>query len=97
LSCRRVPTGPAAIRLSSFREKPDAATAEAFLSGGRHLWNAGLFLFRAADVIRAFEALAPDLLALPRGDRGRGRATSASSGWAPRPTLAPARSPSTSR
>jgi mannose-1-phosphate guanylyltransferase / mannose-6-phosphate isomerase len=57
-----VPDGSGrAIRLSSFREKPDAATAEAFLSGGRHLWNAGLFLFRAADVIRAFESLAPDL------------------------------------
>jgi mannose-1-phosphate guanylyltransferase/mannose-1-phosphate guanylyltransferase/mannose-6-phosphate isomerase len=52
----------AAIRLSSFREKPDLATAEAFLAGGRHLWNAGLFLFRAADVIRAFETHAPDLV-----------------------------------
>jgi mannose-1-phosphate guanylyltransferase / mannose-6-phosphate isomerase len=52
----------AALRLSSFREKPDPDTAAAFLEGGRHLWNAGLFLFRAADVVRAFETLAPDLL-----------------------------------
>ena len=52
-----------AIRLASFREKPDLATAEAFVRGGRHLWNAGLFLFRAADVIRAFEEHAPDLVA----------------------------------
>jgi mannose-1-phosphate guanylyltransferase/mannose-1-phosphate guanylyltransferase/mannose-6-phosphate isomerase len=52
-----------AIRLSSFREKPDLATAETFVQGGRHLWNAGLFLFRAADVIRAFEEHAHDLVA----------------------------------
>jgi mannose-1-phosphate guanylyltransferase / mannose-6-phosphate isomerase len=63
LELSTVPDGSGtAIRLSSFREKPDVATAEGFLSGGRHLWNAGLFLFRAIDVIRAAEALAPDLL-----------------------------------
>jgi mannose-1-phosphate guanylyltransferase / mannose-6-phosphate isomerase len=49
--------------LASFREKPDPETAAAFLAGGRHLWNAGIFLFRTADVIRAFEAHAADLLA----------------------------------
>jgi len=53
----------AAVRLAGFREKPDPATAADFVSGGRHLWNAGLFLFRAADVIRAFETHAPDLIA----------------------------------
>jgi mannose-1-phosphate guanylyltransferase/mannose-1-phosphate guanylyltransferase/mannose-6-phosphate isomerase len=52
----------AAVRIASFREKPDLATAKTFLSSGRHLWNAGLFLFRAADVIRAFETHAPDLV-----------------------------------
>jgi mannose-1-phosphate guanylyltransferase/mannose-1-phosphate guanylyltransferase/mannose-6-phosphate isomerase len=52
----------AAVRLKSFREKPDQATAEAFLAEGRYLWNAGLFLFRARDAIAAFEAHAPDLL-----------------------------------
>ncbi len=52
----------AAVRLASFREKPDLATAESFVAGGRHLWNAGLFLFRAGDVIKAFETHTPDLL-----------------------------------
>ena len=51
-----------AARLKSFREKPDLATAQEFLSAGRYLWNAGIFMFRAADVIAAFEAHAPDLL-----------------------------------
>jgi mannose-1-phosphate guanylyltransferase/mannose-1-phosphate guanylyltransferase/mannose-6-phosphate isomerase len=58
-----VPEGPGPVRLASFREKPDLATAEAFLTEGRYLWNAGLFLFRAADAVAAFETHAPDLLA----------------------------------
>lgn len=52
----------AAVRLASFREKPDLATAESFVSDGRHLWNAGLFLFRAGDVLKAFETHTPDLI-----------------------------------
>ncbi|MBF9032134.1 mannose-1-phosphate guanylyltransferase/mannose-6-phosphate isomerase [Rhodobacterales bacterium HKCCE3408] len=51
-----------AVQLKSFREKPDLATAESFLAAGTYLWNAGLFLFRAADVVAAFEAHAPDLV-----------------------------------
>lgn len=44
-----------------FVEKPDRARAEAFLAGGKHLWNAGMFVFRAADMIRAIDAHAPGL------------------------------------
>lgn len=51
-----------AVPLSSFREKPDADTAEAFVKAGNYLWNAGLFLFRATDVIAAFQAHAPELM-----------------------------------
>ena len=32
-------------RVSAFREKPDAATAATYVSDGRHLWNAGMFVF----------------------------------------------------
>ena len=52
-----------AVALRSFREKPDRATAESFLAAGTYLWNAGIFLFRVADVLAAFEAHAPDLVA----------------------------------
>jgi mannose-1-phosphate guanylyltransferase/mannose-6-phosphate isomerase len=37
--------GDALHRVVRFQEKPDAATAAAFLAGGRHLWNAGIFVF----------------------------------------------------
>jgi mannose-1-phosphate guanylyltransferase/mannose-1-phosphate guanylyltransferase/mannose-6-phosphate isomerase len=64
--------GPAPLR--SFREKPDAETARRFLEAGTYLWNAGLFLFRAADVIAAFEASAPDLVVPCREAIDRGEA-----------------------
>jgi len=50
------------VELKSFREKPDAETAQAMLAAGNFLWNAGIFLFRVADVITAFETHAPDLV-----------------------------------
>jgi mannose-1-phosphate guanylyltransferase len=33
-----------------FVEKPDRARAEQFLAGKKHLWNAGMFFFRASDM-----------------------------------------------
>lgn len=59
-------TGPecgAPRPLRAFVEKPDAARAEAMLAGGRHLWNAGIFLFSARTILDAFAAHAPDLMA----------------------------------
>jgi mannose-1-phosphate guanylyltransferase/mannose-6-phosphate isomerase len=53
--------GPQTLR--RFVEKPDAARAEAMLAGGRHLWNAGIFLFTATAVLSAFAEHAPDTLA----------------------------------
>jgi len=45
--------GPAGVsQVAAFVEKPDAARAAAFVADGRHLWNAGIFVFRA-DVMRA--------------------------------------------
>jgi len=52
--------------LARFVEKPDAATAEAMLAGGRHLWNSGIFLFSVAAILAAFERHAPALTAAVR-------------------------------
>ncbi|MBC7477029.1 MAG: mannose-1-phosphate guanylyltransferase/mannose-6-phosphate isomerase [Pseudorhodobacter sp.] len=49
--------------LKRFVEKPDAANAEAMLADGKHLWNAGIFLFTTTDLIAAFERHAPATLA----------------------------------
>ncbi|PUB14844.1 mannose-1-phosphate guanylyltransferase/mannose-6-phosphate isomerase [Yoonia sediminilitoris] len=48
--------------LRSFVEKPDAAQAAKLIATGRHLWNAGIFLFRADTIIAAFQEKTPDLL-----------------------------------
>ncbi len=45
-----VPDAPSARLVRRFVEKPDAATAQAYLATGRYRWNAGMFVMRA-DVL----------------------------------------------
>jgi mannose-1-phosphate guanylyltransferase len=48
------PTGLAgAAEVVSFREKPNRATAEAYLASGEYLWNSGMFVWRAETVLEA--------------------------------------------
>jgi mannose-1-phosphate guanylyltransferase/mannose-6-phosphate isomerase len=68
------PEGTATQPLVRFVEKPDRARAEAMLAGGRHLWNAGIFLMSAATVVAAFEAHAPDLIVPVRAALDEARA-----------------------
>lgn len=51
-----------AMPINRFIEKPDAETAQIMLDAGNYLWNAGIFLFRAKDMITAFQNHAPDLM-----------------------------------
>jgi mannose-1-phosphate guanylyltransferase len=44
---------------ASFREKPDRATAEGYLASGDHLWNSGMFVWRARTVLDALAAHLP--------------------------------------
>lgn len=46
-----------------FVEKPDRARAETFLAGGRHVWNAGMFFFRASDMAQLVERHLPEIAA----------------------------------
>ena len=56
--------GDGAVRdVLRFVEKPDLATAEAYLAAGNFFWNAGIFLFRASVMKAAFAALQPDIWA----------------------------------
>ncbi|WP_340300708.1 mannose-1-phosphate guanylyltransferase/mannose-6-phosphate isomerase [Roseobacter sp. HKCCD5988] len=48
--------------LTRFVEKPNEAAARDMIAGGDYLWNAGIFLFRADVMLKAFEAYAPDIL-----------------------------------
>ena len=44
----------------SFVEKPDAATAAAYLETGRYFWNSGMFLWRTRTLLDLFEKHMPD-------------------------------------
>ena len=54
---------PKACRVLRFREKPDRATAEAFLASGRMLWNSGMFVWTARALHAAMTQTAPELAA----------------------------------
>ncbi|TPJ76676.1 AGE family epimerase/isomerase [Mesorhizobium sp. B2-6-2] len=53
--------GGAVAAASRFVEKPDAETAQHYLSSGRFYWNAGIFLFRAETMRRALLEFRPDI------------------------------------
>ncbi len=54
---------PSAYRVRSFVEKPDSATAQAYLHSGDYYWNSGMFLFAASDYLAELERFEPDMLA----------------------------------
>jgi len=50
--------GESVFAIDSFREKPNAETASAYLAEGAYAWNAGIFLFSPAVLLAEFEASA---------------------------------------
>lgn len=46
-------------RAARFLEKPDRARAEAFVAGGRHRWNSGMFFWRTAVILEEIRRRAP--------------------------------------
>jgi mannose-1-phosphate guanylyltransferase/mannose-6-phosphate isomerase len=49
-----------------FAEKPDLETAQAYLAGGKHLWNAGIFLFSPRVMLAEMQRLAPGVVEASR-------------------------------
>lgn len=45
-----------------FVEKPEIEVAQKMINEGNFLWNAGIFIFKAKDMIKAFEKYFPDIL-----------------------------------
>lgn len=50
--------GEGVFAIESFREKPDAPTAERYVADGAHAWNAGIFLFHPKTLLDEFAASA---------------------------------------
>jgi mannose-1-phosphate guanylyltransferase len=55
--------GEGANAVARFVEKPDRARAQQFLDGRKHLWNAGMFFFRARTMRAAMAKHLPELAA----------------------------------
>ncbi len=60
---RGAPVGghPDAFRIARFTEKPDRRRAEHFVRDGRHFWNSGMFLFRAARFLEELQHFSPEI------------------------------------
>ncbi|MGV6872946.1 mannose-1-phosphate guanylyltransferase/mannose-6-phosphate isomerase [Pseudochelatococcus sp. B33] len=54
---------PGVFPVRRFVEKPDAATARAYLDSGDYLWNSAIFLLPAQPFLKELERLAPEVLA----------------------------------
>jgi mannose-1-phosphate guanylyltransferase/mannose-6-phosphate isomerase len=55
-----------AYQVERFVEKPNVETAQDYLNGGLHLWNAGMFCMRADTMLRELQEHAPEVLASVR-------------------------------
>ncbi|MDC0551734.1 mannose-1-phosphate guanylyltransferase/mannose-6-phosphate isomerase [Amylibacter sp.] len=53
----------APVALNAFVEKPNINDAKKMYMSGNYLWNAGIFLFEAKDIISAYTKHAPKILA----------------------------------
>lgn len=54
-------TIPGVHAVERFVEKPDRDTAIQYLKSGEYLWNAGIFVFRAKDMLAAIERHLPEM------------------------------------
>ncbi len=42
---------PGVYRVTSFKEKPDLATAQKYIASGRYYWNSGMFVWRTRTIL----------------------------------------------
>lgn len=50
-----------AFNVAEFSEKPPLATAQRFVDSGEYYWNSGMFIFRAAAILKEISKYMPDL------------------------------------
>ncbi|PIR59097.1 MAG: mannose-1-phosphate guanylyltransferase [Candidatus Pacebacteria bacterium CG10_big_fil_rev_8_21_14_0_10_56_10] len=49
------------FKVDSFTEKPNQATARAFISTGKYFWNANMYVWSAATLMAAFQTHLPEM------------------------------------
>lgn len=63
-------SAPGLSRAVRFVEKPDADRAKQFVAGGVHLWNSGMFFFRADRILAEIAQHLPELARILRDSQG---------------------------
>ncbi len=53
--------GEGVYEVAAFREKPPLELAKAYLEGGRHLWNSGMFVWKARVILEEIARYMPEL------------------------------------
>lgn len=86
------PIAEGCFEASSFVEKPDEQTAGRLIGEGGTYWNAGIFLFRASDMIEELRSHAPDILkaaqqAVEEGEGKAGRILAGRQAFARSPSI----------
>lgn len=51
-------------KVKQFTEKPNLEKAKKFIASGDYLWNAGIFVWSAKSIVKAFQTHLPELFAL---------------------------------
>ncbi|MBC8982169.1 mannose-1-phosphate guanylyltransferase/mannose-6-phosphate isomerase [Pseudomonas lurida] len=65
--------GNGGFEVTSFVEKPNAETAQIYLSDGGYYWNSGMFMFRASRYLEELQTFEPDILFWCREALAKGR------------------------
>ncbi len=63
-SLRKIDRSLSVFRVESFTEKPNKATAQAFLSTGKYFWNAKMYVWSAHTLTEAFKKYMPEMYKL---------------------------------
>lgn len=70
---RGAPLAFGSYKVARFVEKPNTATAQEYLEGGRHLWNAGMFCLQVDSLLRELQQHAPEVLTVARDSLAESR------------------------
>ena len=54
---------PSVYQVQQFREKPKAEVARQYLAAGTFYWNSGIFVWKAATILKSLEERQPEMLA----------------------------------
>lgn len=63
---------PPGLKVASFREKPDEATAKRFVDKGNYFWNSGMFAFKVERYLDELTNLTPEIGSLFSGIGSKG-------------------------